>query len=727
MNELNYLFRPNSIAVVGVSDEKEKIGSVIFKNILDGGYKGNLFPVNPHHTTLFNKKCYKTISEIPEKVDLIIVAIPAEFVIGVIEDAGKKEVKAAIIISAGFKETGTKGAKMERQLIEVAKRYGIRILGPNCLGTIVPSEKLNATFAASNAIPGNIAFLSQSGALCTAILDMSLDKNLGFSHFLSLGNKADINENELIDLWSVDPEVEVIGAYLEEITDGQELIKKRKDNKPVIILKPGLNEKAAKAIASHTGSLVQQSEFFKTAIAQNGFIEAETVEQMFNLMMSFSWAKPPKGANVAIITNAGGPGIIATDEVIKQGLTLADLSTKTQNKLKEMLPPSASVSNPIDVIGDALAERYKAPLDILIKQKSVDAIIVILTPQLITQTEETAELIIKYAKETDKPIFAVFSGGPHVKDALQKLYENHVPTFTYINDAVDVLSRMYKYFITTQQLKSAKFLHNKEKLFKKASKGKYRTEVRKYISNDIDNTNGMDGVTDQPLPEKLVEKLARECGIRLVEQKICTNQKEALKFANKHYPVVIKATTASIVHKTDKKAIYLNIDSQHEFVNAYNNIVKLIKKQPNKASNNDGPKEIDIMVQKQVNADQEIFIGAKRDGSSEVYADSAPGFGHLLTFGTGGIYTEIIKDLGFVLVPSNKEELISAFEKTKLIKIIRGTRNQPKLALQQLIKTIESVQQLVLLYPEISSLDINPLMLDRKKALVADLKIFVKR
>lgn len=720
-SSLKFLFHPESIAIAGVSHEPEKIGSVVFNNIIDAGYKGKLYPVNPKHTELFGTTCYPKFTDIPGVLDLVVIAIPAEFVDDVLEDAGKKGAKAAIIISAGFKETGKEGAEREKRLIEIAKKYNIRILGPNCLGIIIPEEGINASFAATNAIQGSAAFLSQSGALCTAILDMSLEKKLGFSHFLSYGNKADINENELIAYWLDDPQINVIGAYIEGITDGQELIslahtQNNKVIKPIVVLKPGLDEKAAEAMASHTGSLAQDSQFFKTALDQNNFIEAETVEQMFNLILGFSWCRPPKGNKVAIVTNAGGPGIIATDEIHKQGLELAEFSEKTIKKLTEALPPTANVHNPIDVIGDALAERYRVPLNILTKDKDVDSILVILTPQIVTQTEETAELIIKYAEKTDKPIFAVFTGGASVSKAIQKLNNNKVPTFTYINSAIDVLSRMYQYKQKIKINGERKIYSRSSSILQKKSRGKYRSELRQYLNEK-----------EIALPEKLVEKMAKESGLTLPRQKICEDFKEAAKFAKNHYPVVLKATTASITHKTDKSALFLNIQDQTELLTAYDKLTRLVSKQLKK-SGMKKTKNIQppILIQQQLKADQEIFIGAKRDGNWDVYEDETPGFGHLLAFGTGGIYTEVYKDIQYALVPAPKQVIEESFQKAKVYEIVKGARGKKKLAYSGIIKTIQAVQKLVVLYPEISSLDINPLMIDNKRAIVADLKIFIK-
>ncbi len=709
MNQLDFLFKPNSVAVVGVSNDPTKLGSVILSNIIDAGFKGKLYPVNPKYDELFGYKTYKKISDIPGKVDLICVAIPAPFVADTLRDAGKKKVKAAIIITAGFREIGGDGVKMEQEIKEVAKKAGIRLMGPNCLGMINPSANINASFAASYPQDGNIAFLSQSGAFCTAVLDMSLEKQVGFSHFVSLGNKADINENDLIDYWMKDEKVKVIGAYLEEIKQGQtllDLVQKNNNSKPIVIFKPGETQEAKQAISSHTGSMAGSSQTFKTAVAQNGLIEVNEVNEMFNMMMGFSWANPPKGKRIAVVTNAGGPGIIATDEIVKNGLEMAKISDETKAAIKDYLPATASLHNPIDVIGDALAERYRAPIDVLVNDENVDAILILLTPQLVTQIEETAKLVVNSAKLSKKPIFTVFLGGKYVQHGLQRLYDNKVPSFRYISDAVNVLKAMYEYNRASDVNKTKTAA--KTGIMKHASKGKYRTELRKHL-------------TDQQtaLPEKVVEKIAKEVGLRLPEQTVCSELKDALIFAKNMYPVVIKATTNSIAHKTEEKALYLNIQNQDELKAAFEELTATIRKHTR------GP--VEILVQEQVISKEELLIGANRDGGSDVYEDNTDGFGHLLVFGKGGIYTEIYKDIESVLAPATREEIEEAFNKTRISKIINGARGQEKLAMDKVIDAVEAVQKMVILYPEIASLDINPLLITRDKAVAVDLKVFISR
>jgi acetyl coenzyme A synthetase (ADP forming)-like protein len=706
---LDFLFNPKSVAIIGVSSEPTKLGTVIFNNMLSAGYEGKLYPVNPKYQDIHGHKCYPTVSEIEGEVDLACIVVPRQFVVDVVTDVGKKGVKGAIIITAGFAETGEEGIKLEKEILEEAKKYNVRILGPNCLGEIIPNSKINLSFAATNAIAGDIAFLSQSGAFCTAVLDMSLETNLGFSHLLSIGNKSDIDENDLVKSWLEDSNVKVIGAYLEDVKAGRdlgEIYRQAGVNKPLIIFKPGESAESRNAISSHTGSLAGAFEAFETAMNQSGISVAKDVDHMFNLLMSYSWSKLPEGNRIAIITNAGGPGVIATDFIIKNNLKLAALSEQTKVTLKSKLPFNASVVNPVDVIGDADVERYKNALEIVSEDTNVDVVIVILTPQLITDVQETADVVINHIKVSNKPIIPIFLGGQYVSLAMKRFYENKVPAFRDISSAIESIASMHRY---NQHLKFKDTLeeHKETVVSEYLNQGKYINEVKALLSSDI-----------KALPEDLVMKLAQEVNIDLPKQVVVSNIDEAILFAHDKYPVVLKATTEGIVHKTEKKALYLNIEDEATLRSSYSELESMLRSE-NAGSTN-------ILVQEQIKVSEEIFIGAARDGGSHVYEEGNKGFGHLLAFGKGGIYTEVYKDIEYSLVPSTKLNISDALSKTKIFEIINGARGKEKLALGALIDTILAVQKLVLLYPCIESLDINPLMLTEDRAVTVDLKIFIK-
>ncbi len=700
---------PTSIAVVGASEKTEKLGSVILKNILHSGFTGKIYPVNPNSPEILGLKTYKKVSDIKSKVDVVCIAVPAKHVLDIVKDCTKKKIKGLVIISAGFSEIGAEGKLLEQKVQIIANKNNIRVLGPNCLGFINKHNNLNLSFAADKPLKGNIAFFSQSGAFCTAMLDMSIPKNLGFSHFVSIGNKSDINELDLIEHFLENDKVKVISAYLEDIVDGSLLIQKyeqSKHKKPLIILKAGQTEESKSAIESHTGAIAGSIDMFRTGTSQVGIIEAKNTRQLYNYMMTFSWSKPMKGKKIAIVTNAGGPGIVATDSIIKSDLEMAKLSKSLQKKIQKFLPPESSLKNPIDIIGDAKAERYQYPIDELGKNDDVDAVLVLLTPQHVTQIEETAKIVLNATQMYEKPIIPVFLGKKQTNVGTQIFYDNYIPIFTEIDDAVDCLKVLSDYGIRAGDF-SNREVNRKWKKISSSKKGKFTREIEKYVKK-----------TPRILPDEITEKLAQEMGFTLPRQIITKKFSKLRDFAKDKYPVVLKVGNEVIVHKTDLKGIYLNIQNEKELEKAHSKLSKSILKNLKK-------KTFTTILQEQLTPRVEFFIGANRDGDSDVYKPDIPGFGHLVVFGKGGIYTEIFEDFGYVLVPASKDDIRKNLEKTKVSKIISGARGQKPLNTEKVIEQIYKVQQLTLLYPQIISLDLNPLIITEKETYAVDIKIFV--
>ncbi|MBN1916003.1 acetate--CoA ligase family protein [Candidatus Dojkabacteria bacterium] len=705
MTNLDSLFNPKSIAVIGVSDNTTKLGTIIYNNIISEGYEGRVYPVNPNYKEIFGNKCYPKVGCISDAVEVAVIVIPSQFVFDVIKDCAEKKVKYAIIISAGFSETGKEGKKLEEKIVAYASKNGLRILGPNCLGIAVTRNKLDATFAAQDIEEGNIAFVSQSGAFNTALLDLAMKKNLGFSHFVSLGNKSDLNELDFLEHWLKDDRIKVIGMYIEEFENGRDLLELIRKNslKPVVVLHPGETQEAQKAISSHTGSLAGSSIITRTALQQYGIIQVDGIEKMFNTLMILSYSKKTKGDKVAIITNAGGPGIIMTDEIVKAGLKLAEPTEKSRKLLKKSLPAAASVNNPIDIIGDAQADRYNTALNIAIKDQNIDSIICLLSPQIVTQIEETAKLLINFSLTGEKPVIPVFIGGRYIEAGLERLYNNKIASFDSPENAIYALKKLTDYSLISSRLKVA----SSDSIFKGESK--YSNEILKYLSDK-----------STPLPENLVRKLASEVNFDLPKEAVVKNIDEAILFANKtRYPLVLKASTEDISHKTDFKALFLNISNENELQSAYIQLKKNIYN----ATNNKSPI---ILVQEQIRADEELIIGTNRDGDSLVY-NNGKGFGHIVLFGKGGIYTEVYKDTSTGLVPMSRNQIMEMIDKTKISTVVKGTRGLQALAYEKLIDTIESVQKLVLLYPEIESIDINPAMITKERCVAVDIKIFVRK
>jgi len=702
MKNLDSLFNPKSIAIVGASSDPTKIGSTLLLNVINSGFSGNIYPINPKYEELYGLKCYKNLSSIEENIDVVCIAIPKEFVKEIIKEAAENRVKNAVIITAGFSEVGEEGRELEKDILRIAQTGGLSIVGPNCLGYFSSSAKLNLSFASSTPIAGNVAFLSQSGAFCTALLDMSIPKNLGFSHLVSIGNKSDINEIDLLENFIADERVKVIGMYLEEIKNGIKFVEiAKKSTKPIILLKPGESNEAKEAIASHTGSLAGSKEIIESACSKAGVIKVNSIKELFNTLNFFSFVKNFESIeNIAILTNAGGPGIIATDSIVRNTFKLAKLSKSTVEELKANLPTTANTHNPVDVIGDSLADRYKISLDLLEKDENVDAVLVLLTPQKVTQIEETAKAIIQRAIVSEKPILPCFLGEHHLDSAFKLFYENRIPSFIEIEESVQVLVNLRKY---------ERSLANKDEIAESSNKSRENSsEMQAFVHMNKGST---------PIPEELVHSILAEHKVDVPKQRVVNNLADALDFADKLYPLAIKALSEDLPHKTELKAVFLNIKDRAELKKRYRELSGNLAK----VLNRDNPR---ILVQEFIESKQQFFIGANRDGDIDVY-ETKQGFGHILALGHGGIYTEVYKDIATVLVPASLTELLKALETTKIWKIIKGFRGEEPLAIRELLLTLAKIQDIILSYPEIKSIDINPVLLTRSRAVAVDVKMYI--
>lgn len=694
---------PKSIAIVGTSENPDKIGSVLLRNLIEDGYNGKIYPINPKYEELQGRKVYPNIQAIPEDIDMVCIAIPYQFVEDVVAQCVNKQVKTVLIITAGFKETGEEGKALEKRITKKLKSANIRLIGPNSLGFINNNAKINLSFARENPGNGNIAFISQSGAFCTAILDMACEKKLGFSRIVSIGNKADIHENELMEQFTADNNIDAIALYLEEFTDGKEFVTLcQKTKKPVIIIAPGSSEKAQEAISSHTGSLASSFDTTIAAIKKANMIYTENSEELFKLMQLINSKSLPKGKRVGIVTNAGGPGIIAVDRIEKEKLQLAEIGEKTQQKLLKDLPSEVSIMNPIDVLGDAKADRYDLAIRELTTDISVDTIFVILTPQLITEIEGTAQTIYEISKKSSKPIFTCFLGGKDIKSGIRILEENNLPWFNDIQEGLHLISKLAEF----EESKQYTRLTNSDDFLKKP---KYKKEVEEYLTDKT-----------EILPDDLAIKILEEFKIDTPNQTVITSLEQGIEFASTHFPVAIKASPRDFAHKTDFKALHLDIRTITEFEEKYNELKETISK----TTGNVAPQ---ILIQEMIDSNLEFFIGAKREGKSDIYEKDGLGFGHLLAIGQGGIYTEVYKDIRHILVPENSEKIDAILSKTKVSKIIDGYRGKPRLAREKLIELIMNIQHMLVSYPEIVEMDINPVMMTEDRAIVVDIKLYVNK
>jgi acetyltransferase len=694
---------PKSIAVVGVSSDKSKIGRVIYDNALNGGYQGKIYPVNPKYDNIDGEKCYPTVNDINDAIDMVCISLPYQLVEGIVDDCILKKVKSVIIISSGFKETGKQGKELEERIAQKLKNAGIRLIGPNTLGIINNEINLNLSFARKNPGAGTTAFISQSGAFCTAILDMALRDNIGFSKVISIGNKADINENELIEYLQRDKSTDSIAIYLEEFSDGKDFVEiAQRSEKPMIIIAPGSSQQGKAAISSHTGSLASSYDTTVAAIKKGNLIKVESSEEMFDAIKVLSMKKMPKGRGVAIVTNGGGPGIMATDCVEKFGLELTQIGDKTKEKLSKFLPIQSNINNPVDILGDALLDRYEYSIKTLLNDISVNTLVVILTPQLVTDIVGVAKVIVDIQKQTSKPIFSCFLGGSDVEDGNKILRAYGMYVSNNIEDTVRLISMITNYELA----RTNKSIRRTSDLL---SKGRYK----KAVLNELKENE----VT--VLSDDISEKIAKEVGISLPKQIITANINEAIQFASKNFPVVIKAVSKDLTHKTDVKGVFIDIRTISELQQKFNFLAENIEKIT-------GRKYPEILIQEMIEPKLEFFIGANREGGADIYEKEGRGFGHLIAIGQGGVYTEIYQDIQHILVPESIKNITEKLNATKVVKIIDGYRGKPALPKQKLIEMIDKVQRLLVTYPQIYSIDMNPVILTENRVVAVDLKIYIK-
>jgi len=700
------ILSPKSVAIVGVSENPEKVGSVMMQNLLETGYNGRIYPINPKYTELQGRKAYPTILEVNEEIDMVAIALPYQFVEEVVDQCIEKKVKSVLIVSAGFAETGDEGKELEERITNKLRGANIRLIGPNCLGFINNKAKIDLTFARSNPGDGNIAFISQSGAFCTAILDMAAETGMGFSHVISVGNKADINENELLPYFLNNNSVKAVAIYLEEFADGKEFVSiVQRSKKPVLLIAPGSSEKSKQAISSHTGSLASSYDAVLAAVKKANIILAENSEELYKLMELINTGFTPKGKNVAIVSNAGGPGITAVDRAEIEGLNIVDLGEKTEQKLRTILPVEASTRNPVDVLGDGKSDRYSAAIATVLEDVNVDSVVVLLTPQLMTDIEGTAEAIVEPSKKNSKPIYACFLGGKDVRPAYKILQSNGIGWFNDVEETMHLIAKLADF----EMRKGLNKLINSKEYVRRT---RNKREIQEFVNNNTETA---------VLPDELAIAIFEEFGIEMPKQLVASSLEEARDFAATIFPVAIKATSQDLAHKTDFKALHLDIRTITEFEEKYTELKEGITK----ITGNPSPK---ILVQEMIeNSKIEMFIGANRDGDSHIYEKDGVGFGHLMAIGKGGVYTEVYKDIKHVLIPEMREKVDHILSETSVSKIIDGYRGKPKLAREKFVDIIMKIQSLLITYPEIISMDINPVMLNEEKAYAVDIKLYVKK
>jgi acetyltransferase len=698
---MHAFFAPRSVAVVGASTRADSVGRAVFANVLLHGYTGVAYPVNPKAASILAVKAYPSVLEIPAEVDLAVVVVPSGVIPQVLEECGQKGIKGAVVISAGFKELGAEGARREQAVIEVAQRFGISLLGPNCLGIINadPQVSLNASFARRMPLPGNIALISQSGAIGVAALEYARAERIGLSKFVSVGNKADVGENDLLAYLKDDPQTDVILLYLEDLTDPRgfvELARAISRGKPILAIKAGRTEEGAKAASSHTGALAGSDEAYDSLFTQCGVLRVESLEELFGYAMAFASQPLPKGNRVAIVTNAGGPGIMATDASIRHGLTLASFQEATVTTLREGLPPAANVHNPVDILGDAAEDRYALAVDSVLTDEGVDGVIVISTPQLMTDLRAVASTVARIAPEQGKPtLVSLISTGKMMEEALATLMAARLPHYRFPEDAARALAVMASYA---------------------SSINRPQAEVR--IFSDVDG-EAVRRVLDHArregrnfLPEPEAYEIFQAYGLPIPPYRWVQQEDEAAQAAEAiGYPVVTKIVSPDIPHKVDVGGIRLNLANEREVRRGCKELLAAVEAARPEARRHG------ILVQQMITGGKETILGMKRD----------PHFGSLLLFGLGGTYVEVFRDVAVRIAPITEMDVQQMFRQLKSAQILSGYRGEPPSDLEAITECLLRVSQLTLDFPMIQELDINPLVVFEKGsgAAVIDARIFI--
>jgi len=696
---LESFFSPKSVAIVGASRQPGKVGYEILVNMKQAGYEGKLWPVNPNAQDIEGIACFKSLEAIGEKPELVIVIVPARFVPDVMKECAKVGAKSVIIITAGFKEVGEEGRKLEQEVLKIARAAGIRIIGPNCLGVITPAHKVNASFGGDLPAVGSIGYLSQSGALLAAILDMANANGIGFSKLASIGNKADVNELHLIEAFGMDKDTRVIAGYLENITEGNKFVREAEvisHRKPILLMKSGGTAAGAAAASSHTGSLAGAEEAYESAFARSGIIRCDSIKSQFDYAQAFATQPLPNGPSVAVITNAGGPGIMAADAIEQEGLTFARLADATMEKLAAGLPAAANVHNPVDILGDALADRYEFAMDLVMGDPNVDTVLVLLTPQAMTEARATAEAIVKIAKaKGGKPVLACFLGATKVNDGVRVLRAGDIPQYDSPESAVKTIKVMVDYVRWRQRPKRV------VKLF---------PVNRRKVENIIDR-HVRQGARE--IGETESKEILEAYGFVTPKGSIATTADQAASIANQlGYPVVLKIWSPDILHKSDVGGVKIGLSNEQAVRDAFDLMMyRVPKKKPDAHI-------LGVLVQEMCRSGREVILGMNRD----------PHFGPLMMFGMGGIMVEVLKDVSFYLAPLTADEARQMLQSTRTYQLLKGARGQTGVDLEEVAEGLQRLSQLVTEFPQIQEMDINPYVVGPRgtTAIAVDARISVE-
>lgn len=678
-SSISPFFNAKGVAILGASTNPKKLSYGILENLLTYGYQGGVYPVNPNAESILGRKAYASISDVPDPVDLAVVVLPVTIIMETMREIGERGIKTVVIITGGFKELGPEGAETEKSVKKLAETYGMRVIGPNCVGTIDVRTGLNSTFIKGVPPAGPIAFISQSGAICGGVIDFIINSKIGFSHFASLGNEMDVTETDMLEFFAEDENAKVIAMYVEGIQDGPRFMQVAREvsrKKPIVFLKAGKNDAGAKAVSSHTGSLAGSYAAYQSALKQSGVIEVSTINELFNLAWALGSQPLPKGNRVAITTNAGGAAALAADSLDFNGFELAKISTEIQARLREKLNPSAQVSNPVDMLGSVSPEDYLWSLGNLDQDEGVDVLLPILVPQALVDTAGVAKAWVEIGNQTKKTLLSCLMGERSTKEAGQILNLNNVPVYTFPDQVGPVLKGMWEY---KQVLAEKSF---EEVSYKPAEKAKI-DEARLAIGER------------KIIGEYESRLLLNAYDIPNIQGGLAKTADQALQIAEEiEYPVVLKIVAEGLIHKSDAGGIILNLRNSEELRVAYDELIERINtKEPS-------AEIIGAMVEKMAKKGVEVIVGMRRDAT----------FGPLMMFGMGGTMVELIKDIQFRVAPLSKGDIQSMVSETVAGKLLNGYRGAPIADFDSLYSVIAQLSHLATEHPEIQEIEINPLI-----------------
>jgi len=695
-SDLAPFFSPEGVAIIGASTNPRKLSHGILKNLASYGYQGGIYPVNPKADEILGLKSYPDIVDVPDPVDLAVIVLPAPMTPSVLRACGERGIKAVVIISGGFREVGGKGVKLEEESRQIAEHYGMRIIGPNCVGTLDLHTGLNTTFIEGVPATGSIGFLSQSGAVCGGVVDYIADKHIGFSHFASLGNELDVDETDMIAYFGDHPKVKVIAAYVEGIQDGEKFLQIASQvsrKKPIVLLKAGRTDAGAKAVSSHTGSLAGAYAAYQAAFKQAGVIEVGDIAALFDVAWALSCQPLPGGNDVAIFTNAGGPAALASDSLAANGFGLAEISKEKQKQLAEKLNPSAQVANPVDMLGGAEPAEFAHCLSTLLDDSKVDVFLPMLVPQSLVDPGDVARAIVENAQKTNKTVLACMVGEQSLDDARAVLHQNQVPMSIFPEVPGEVLGAMAKY---------------RDWLAQETDNPFQLPEIdRQTAGKRLDQSKG------SVLGEAETRPILAAYGLNLVPGELGADADEAVEIANQlGYPVVAKVVSPQILHKTDLGGIALNLESAKSVRVAISTMMEAIN------TSAPGSEIKGYLVEKMAPRGLEVIVGMRRD----------PTFGPLMMFGLGGVYVELFKDVGFGVAPLSPVQAREMILSTKAGRLLQGYRGGPVFDLDAVVESIGRLSQLALDFPEISEVEINPLLVfpEGEGTMVLDARMILK-